>query len=342
MVVVMTEDKNNSLFNIKLKNAFLDDMVSSGQISEKTADNYSRILQKTFEHEMALEKDLNEFTLDELETVMYDFKANNRNTIESYARIISSYLNWSKNKGYSYTNHLATLKSSDFDKYLTNDEVYISESRLKRYEAMCANYQDSVIMRLLFMGVGGKKMSEIRNLSIGDVDKVNNRLRLVNTLTEDDERNPLEYTERYIDVDDYTIALIEGAYDQEHYWKKNGDMDARENIKPYVDLVRNDYIVRSTTPRADHVNSPVDKFVIYRRMENLADVFGMKKLTPKFIQRSGMIYHVKNLVNAKGGDLSLNDIKIVAHRFNLKSYHNIKGFLTMENIMKTYPENREE
>lgn len=36
--------------------------------------------------------------------------------------------------------------------------------------------------------------------------------------------------------------------------------------------------------------------------------------------------------------ISLDDLKIVANRFNMSSYHNLKGFLTTENILRTYGE----
>uniref|UniRef100_UPI00406C8B6D hypothetical protein n=1 Tax=Peribacillus sp. FSL E2-0159 TaxID=2975289 RepID=UPI00406C8B6D len=58
------------------------------------------------------------------------------------------------------------------------------------------NYQDSVILHLLFIGVGGKQLSEIRNLNKKDIDWENGRLRLVNSLKEDIYGNPLKFTER--------------------------------------------------------------------------------------------------------------------------------------------------
>lgn len=333
----MTNDKNNSLFNTKVKIDYLSDMIKSGAISEETSKSYSRIFGVTFSSEEALEKDLNQFTLEEMETILYNFKANNRNTVESYARIISSYLNWSVINEQSGTNVLADLKPTDFEKYLTFEETYFTNKQLRRWEDSCVNFQDAVILRLLFNGVSGKQMSEIRNLKKSDVDLENKRLRLVNTLKADKNGFPIKFTERWIDVDERTLELVRGAIEKKTYQKKNGDVAQTEynNVRPYTDLVNNDYVVRASITKTDNWNTPVDRFVIYRRIQMLSEIFSVEDLTAKFIQRSGMIFHANELM--KGEKLSLDDIKIVADRFNLKSYHNLKGFLTVENIEKTYP-----
>lgn len=340
MVTQMTEDRNNSLFNEEVKNQYLHEMILIGSISEETSKSYNRIFTVTNEIEEALGKDLSEFTLQEIETILYGFKANNRNTVESYARIISSYLNWCVQQGISKRNPLYVLNPTDFEKYLTNEEEYFTDAQLRRYEDQCQNYQDAVIIRLLFNGVGGKQLTEIRNLKKDEVDFIQKRMKLINTLSSDDNGNPLQFTERWIDIDERTISLLVGAMGQKIYTKRNGDMIPRENIRPYTDLVDNQYIVRASITKTEKFNSPVDKFVIYRRVQTIAESLGIEEFTAKFIQRSGMIHYANQLIRDE--KLTLNDIKMVADRFNLKSYHNLKGFLTVENIRKTYPKNGEE
>lgn len=323
-----TNDKNNSLFNQKTKEAYLDEM------KDTTRQSYERIFKITEEYETALNKDINEFNERELETVLYNFKANNRNTIESYSRIISSYLNWSVKNKLSSINHLERYKPDDFEKFLINEEEYISENKLRRYEDRCENFQDAVILHLLFMGVSGKQMSEIRNLKKEDVDFEKMELRLVNTLKEGKDGFPEKYTERYLKVDERTIYLIKGAIEQEIYTKRNGQMVQRDNVRPYTDLVKNDYVVRASITKTENMYAPVDKFVVYRRIAIVSETLGID-LTAKFIQRSGMMFHANELIQNE--ELSLDDLKIVANRFNMKSYHNLKGILTVEHIRATYP-----
>ena len=334
----VTSDKYNSLLNINdNKKLFIQEMVEHGNISEDTSKSYERVLLHTSELEDSLDKDLNEFDLQELETVLFAFKANNRNTVESYARIISSYLNWSVQKNLSDFNPLSELKPNDFVKYLTNEESYFTEKQIRRMEDHLVNYQDAVVLRLLFLGVGGKQMSEIRNLKKDDIDRINKRIKLTNTLKSDTKGLPIKFTERYIDIDDeHTFDLIEGAISVNRYMKRNGEVSEGSEARSigYLDLVENDYVIRSSITKTDNYDYPVDKFVIYRRVNMIAEVFGIEILTTKLIQRSGMIYYGSKLMQNKR--ITLDDMKIIADRFNIASYHNLKGFLTIENIEKTY------
>jgi len=314
------------------KQEFLD------EINEATAKSYARIFGITAGKEEDKRKDINAFTLEELEEILFDFQANNRNTIESYARIISSYLNWSVQRGYSKKNPLADLRPDDFEKYLTNEEEYLPERKIRRYEGDCVNAQDAVILRLLFIGVGGKQMSEIRNLKKKDVDKTNKRLRLVNSLKEDDMGMPIKESIRYLDIDDRTLNLIEKAIGQTTYTKKNGEMEENKHMRSFTDLVSNDYVIRASITKTDECNAPVDKFVIYRRLQVLAETLGIDGLTAKYIQRSGMMYYANQMIEGEQ-ELALDDLKIIADRFNMKSYHNLKGFLNVENVRRTYPTN---
>lgn len=324
-----TNIKNNSLFNEELKNEFLN------TVNEKTRKSYKRIFIITLKHERALNKDINQFSRKEIETVLKGFKTKSRNTIESYGRIISSYLNWCVKSGIINKNAMADMKPDDFDKFVYDEDGYLSEKELMRIEDRCNNYQDAVILRLLFIGVGGKQLSEIRNLKVEDVDFERKRLRLINSLQDDDRGMPLKYTERFIDVDDRTISLIQGAIRQKTYLKRNGDVAQTENgnISLYTDLVMNSYVVRSSITKTDNYNTPTDKFVIYRRLSMIEDVFGIEKFNAKFIQQSGMLYMANNTVR---GNVSLDDLKIVADRFNIKSYHNLKGIISDDNLNKIY------
>src|SRR5690606_35337891 len=151
----------------------------------------------------------------EIESIFYGFKANNRNTVESYGRIISSYLNWNVKQGNIEQNPLASFRPTDFEKYLTNDEEYMTEKQLRRYEDQCENYQDAVILRMLFEGLNGKELSEIRKLKKEHVNSDSRILYLMNEVT---------HTGRVIEVEQRTIDLLEGAMKQRTYKKRNGQM----------------------------------------------------------------------------------------------------------------------
>lgn len=331
-MMTVINDKNNSLFNKRDKIKFLNG------VKEGTRQSYERIFKFTSQFESALNKDINLFTKNELETVLRKFEASNRNTIESYARIISSYLNWSVKNNLTPVNLLSDFKPDDFEKYLKNNEEYITEKKLRRYEDQCENYQDAVILRLLFSGVGGKQMSEIRNLKKSHIDFDKMEIKLIESLKEEN-GIPVKFTERYLKVDRRTLDLIEGAINQKTYSKRNGMMEEINNIRPFTDLVNNEYVIRSSITKTDHINTPVDKFVIYRRIATISETLGID-IKAKFIQRSGMIFQASKLI--QDDNISLDDLKIIANQFNIKSYHNLKGFISIDSIRRIYSDEREE
>jgi hypothetical protein len=50
------------------------------------------------------------------------------------------------------------------------------------------------------------------------------------------------------------------------------------------------------------------------------------------------MYYANQMIEGEQ-ELALDDLKIIADRFNMKSYHNLKGFLNVENVRRTYPTN---
>lgn len=84
-----------------------------------------------------------------------------------------------------------------------------------------------------------------------DIDRENKRLRLVNSLEEDEHGSPLKFTERYIDVNYQALKLIDGAITSTAYEKSNGDMKTMANKRSYNDLVKNDYVVRASITQTE-------------------------------------------------------------------------------------------
>lgn len=315
------------LYNEEKKVRFLTELLNNGNINEGTARNYYMILTNVYKDEVKLGKDLSEFTFEELEQVLHGLNSVSRNAIESYSRILSKYLAWCGD------NKLSILSPKDFSKYMVAED-YFTEKQLRRLEDKCENYQDAVILRLLFIGVNGNASSELRNLKATDVDFDKKIIKLYN-----DSESDQNY--RYLDVDDYTLNLIEGAIRQRKYAKKNGRINQTEsnNISPYTDLVENQYVIRPSITQNESFTKPVDKFTVYRRidvLEEVAEEVGIYGLKPKYIQRSGMIYLAHKL--AGNNDVTLSHIKTISNpsHFNVRSFHNIKSFVTKENIQKTY------
>lgn len=307
-----------------LKKKYLSTMTEQ-DISVTTAEKYASFFSRIDNYESDYNKDLMYFKIDEIENILYGFKSNSINTIEQYSRIISKYLNWGVQEGIINKSPLADFRPDDFIKYLTNNDIYFTDKDLKRYEEKCLNYQDSSLIRLLFIGVGGKHLSEIRNLRKDDVDLQNKRLRLINSLKEDKSGNPVKFTERLINVDDRTLELINGAIEEKIY--KNG-------FKENNELIDNCFVIRASKTDVVNAKNAVDKSVINRRIRKIAEVCGLKELDEKLIKDSGIIYTAyQDMIDE---EISSNDLKIIASKFNINNYQDLKGIVTLENIRVTY------
>ncbi|SDJ08735.1 phage lytic cycle repressor MrpR family protein [Salimicrobium halophilum] len=326
--------EGHELFNQQLKEDYFTHLLKNGQVNRESVKSYARLMERLSPAEENRNKDVMHFSFEEMEDILRGFQTRFRGTIESYARIISTYLNWAVMQGYISENVLQRLNPKDFNAYVIEQDLFLTNSQLMRYEDNLENYQDAVILRLLFEGVCGRQMSELRNLKYQRefVDEETNTLKLIHSLEEDDSGRPVKYWERYLKVEDRSLHLVKRASEENYYYKSNGDMaDTTGRIREYTDLIRNDYVLRPSNTKTIIMNNPIDKHVIYYRLNRISDVLGIDRLTSKFILRSGMIHFAKTIVDENQG-VTLADIKIVAERFNVKSYHNLKGFLTDENL----------
>lgn len=189
----------DTLYNESLKNRYL---------STKTSRQaYERELLRTSKYEKDLGKDLHSFSMEELENIFLDYKYYSPNTVLTYVRYLSDYLNWCCEKGYSIANPLQSLESDDFNKYVVNRVKYFSKKEFEKWKKTLKSYEDIAVAELLFHGVKGKKYSEIYNLKLSDIDEKEKTIRLENVLNTG--RKSLE---RHLKVEELTIQILKKAF----------------------------------------------------------------------------------------------------------------------------------
>lgn len=314
----MTKTANDKkvLFNGQLKRHFLD------SFPENTAKSYERIFKLTKKLEDSYNKDLNEMNQNELEEVLNMFGAENRNTIEAYARVISSYLNFSVENNFSRINHLAFYKPEDFKQFV-KEEVYINNKNLLRIESLLQNYQDAIIPRLIFEGVSGKSFSELTNLREEDLDFENNILHLTETLDKD-------YSiKRTLQVSTHTMEMIKGAVAQDIYYKKNGESLGKG---AFLNLAESKYVLRGARTNNTLPDNQMNIAGIQRRLRMIESSLGLPSFTAKFIQRSGVIQMVSDMMKEDG--ITTGILDVVANHFKIKSIYGLKSYVTLDNINK--------
>lgn len=325
-----TEEKIVVMYNEEVKNEFLS--MYDGIDTRKT---YRRIFEKSYHLENKLKKDLCNFDKDEIEDVLYDLNPLTKTSSETNGRIITSYITWCIERKYADTtvNILKSVDSSWFEKFVDkNKKLYFSEEEIRAIENKCENLQDAVIIRMLFCGINGKESIEIRMLNRNDVNG--------NTLTL---RNKDWEEIRKVEVDDRTIKMIQGAFIETKYVKRNGMMKENIHVRDFNDLVDNNFIVRNSM-LGKIVKSEVDPVVpsvIYRRVSVIGEVLDIPFFTTKNIFRSGVIHmgykilkekHEKGIVTI----LTTEDYIKIAEQFNIKNHYTIKEYCNIENIEELY------
>ncbi|MEC2132241.1 site-specific integrase [Brevibacillus centrosporus] len=272
------------MYNPETKSTFLH------RYKENTQKAYSRVFNLTMQFEMEKQKELYNFTLEDIETVLRSFHATTGDSINTAGRTISAYLNWSIEEGLKKDNNpLESVGKEWFTRLVGNaHHLFFTKHEVDEMIVQCNNYQDAVILSLLFEGAEGREVSEARNLKREHVDESTHQLTLINHNGD----------RRDIHVSEQCIKLVLGAWYQKEYLKGNGIVEAA-NLKTTSELIETGYVIKPSKTRNVHVEQ-VSPHVIYGRLSTLADYFGFDHLKVKNIQRSGMIWMGKQLLERDG------------------------------------------
>lgn len=317
-----------NFYNPEIKEEFLQSK------AEDSRSTYSHVFKKSEALEELVEKDLFNFSLNQIGAVMESLELASYSAARTYGRVISSYLNWAFDKGYrKEENELKEIGNIWFDKYATNLKLYLSEDELFEVEEQLVNYQDKVLLRLLFEGVNGFDSSELLNLRYENVNFETGQL-----LLKDD-----RHGERSISVSNTAIKYIEKALEEETYYNKNGTATGRRTTSTLED---SPYVIKATVSKARvNPNERAEKHTIYRRLTVISDLFEITFLTAKNLEKSGMIKMGKDLY-LEHGKLDKPQLKQIAEHFGMRktvmngyevfNYTVLRQFVHLGNIEELY------
>jgi integrase len=325
----------NKLYNEEIKKEFL-----SSYDNEQTQTTIEYILYKSSDMENALEKDLYDFNVNQIGKVISNTNPLNVTVARSTGRILSAYITWASEKGLRKTNinPIKSMLPEWYEQFVSKKKLFISEKELKEIEKDLVNAQDAVILYLLFEGVNGEGSSEILNLKKQDVDFDTNEVKLLEVKKNGEKR------ERTIKVSDTCLRIIWQAINDMTYKNRNGNaQNPRGGAE--IELVNNDYVVRSVNRRVKDTNAPADKHTLFRRITMISEEFDLPYLTMKNIERSGMIKMAKDLYEQEG-ELDTPQLSKVAEHFGRRKvnvngseyYHltPVREFVNLENISELY------
>ena len=313
------------IYNKEIKNLFIEDF------SYTTKKQNMVIFRSVALKEIELEKDLYDFSFDELHSI-FSFSMG-VNTFKQRLNVIKQYIKWAITEGYSKLKH-NPFDDIDIDK-LANK--FLNEVILFHYKELCEiedflEPQDAVIIRLLFEGFSGVKYSEIIDLKIEHVDFFNKTATIHSS---DGSKRTTSVTSRCLD-------LIRLANEQIAY--SRGGRNATQ-----LELFDRGKVVKIAVMRTDTGNKDPDVHLIYRRLVSISEQFNLD-ISTKTIPQSGMVYMARNIMTEKNdmNTLQREDAEYIMSKFGFimesgevsnQTYLKFKKqFLNVETVNKVYYE----
>ncbi len=310
-----------------LKNEFLNQFDN-----EKTREVYKRVFKKSKEIEEEYDKDVFNFDETLIRDLLKVYKPSTDQSARTYFNILSSYIQWGIDNGYSelLENPLKDSQSY-FYTFVEKKRLYLPKSDIDLIISRLVNAQDSFIIQALFEGIQGKEVSELTLLTKEQIEdsEITGKLKLIDKCG----------NKRVIYPDAKTINLALLALKEEEYYKKNGLFDYIDNLKDVINLPESKYVLKPTATNNTLEDKPVSHYTVYNRLEMIKSLDEFEEfkdaLSTKNIVRSGMIYEAKKMMD-KGIKIDRKAIESICSKFGISYKWSLKDFLNEETINEVY------
>jgi integrase len=259
------------LYNEETKEKFL-----STYENEQTQTTIRNVFFKTELVESVLEKDLYDFTVEELGKAIENTNPHTANVARSNGRFLSQYISWAIESRLrkNALNPLKGVVPDWYDRFIDkNKKIHYSFKEFIDLLEQIDNGQDQAFLFMIWEGVMGERFSQLQELTYDDVNKDNKTVYI-------------KERDTHISVSDECIKYIEKAYNEKTYYQYN------KNTKEFVekDLLPSNYIFKNVkSPRATE-GQMVGMGVFYNRLHIMKEQLDLEYLTPMAIKQSGMIY----------------------------------------------------
>lgn len=323
----------SDFYNEAIKNLYLNSLEN-----DNTRETIAFVFKSARTTEELLERDLYNFSKDEIGLVLKNIHMTSYNTVRANANYISGYITFCIARGYR-ENNLNPLDTADrkwMMKFVDRTvKIHYSDEELEDLIEEFDNAQDQALVQLWFEGVGGRKdFAEIRNLHYYDINWSTNELELTD----------YDGTKRTLIVSDRCMMYLQNANKQTTYLTYiNKDGEIRGNEKP---LCKTDFIFKNIDSRRTK-EKVVGVQVIYKRLFNIKDRFRLDYFTQNSIRQSGALYMAYQLY-LRDGKLEKEQLYEIGRRFNFSTVENqnqgyeypnvtlMKNFITSENLKELY------
>ncbi|UXO88789.1 site-specific integrase [Bacillus safensis] len=316
-------------YNKEFKENYLDTLSSDSQVKQA-----SLLFNHSQKEEKIRDKDLFDFTTDEILNVLRAMYSTSLASLETFLYTMVSYIDWSIANGVTKgANNLARLiKTNDLLTCIDSSlKLYITKNELEKMCAELINPQDRALLRLLFEGILGFEASEMTSLKKSDIESA---LKNNNMLTVRDTK----FGERTVRVDTLTLKDCLEANAQMEYRPLNGKPGLRNSI---VKLADNEYVIKTKQTNAIRQGQAA-RTVVSVTFRSLKEIFGLSFLRPIGIVKSGLLYEGYKLMlngeelNRKALNKIYNDRQVKANDLRQKITADRREFLNEETVKKYY------
>lgn len=300
MSQIIYDDK---LYNEEVKTSYIKEHKT------RTQKNLERIFKVSAKSEFDLDKDIYNFTREELRKLFYTFMASTPAGSKGNVQQVQTYIDWAVEEGYTSFNPIETVDTKWKEQFVVRPEkAFWTDKEVRQMLKEIVTAQVAVVFYAPFIGIKGHNNSEIVNLKKSDVNVETLEVMLL------DEKTNGAKSKRTISVDELFISLCNQALNENEYIKSNGSPDPDLRSSEVAHLIDNDFVVRSVDIRVKNVNE-ADGMVVYRRFETISSYFGEEKLNPTTIMYSGMLAKAKDFLLE--GNLNEESYQKIAIQFNL-------------------------
>ena len=267
-----------------LKERFLEN------INEASLQTIKRVFQIAKPLEAQLNKDLCEFTKDQIELVIFESAPKTKQSARQIVAIVNSYINYAIENGHRATNinPLATTGKQYFKKFVTDSvQQHFTFDEIQEMITNCVNAQDAVLIALFFEGAYGKNHSELLRLKKSAINEDENTILVTD----------FDNSQRILKLSDRAISIVVKAACEKEYYKLNGtDTESR---CPFFELQESDFVLKKSNIGKKGKSDMADINLILRRFAVLQEIFELPYLTATSVRYSGMIHEAWKIIQER-------------------------------------------
>lgn len=334
----MNKIYDEELYNADQKERYLKDLGHATKLA------YTRVLKRAAIMERKLNKDIYDFSLEEISQFFYLLKATKLSSLRQAGSVINNYIGWAieQDLRQDNINPLNAVTSFAWYSQFIDDsqQSLFSEEDIGNVVDGCLNFQDKAIVQAIFEGIMGKTNSELLNMKMEHITGSEDEYKI--TLYNDKSAGVKE--SREINISDFLYNILRIANKEDRYIKNNGVL--KPNIKSDSnELINNDYIIRSAVNSGikQGIDEPASIYLVNMRLAKIAEWHSLPQLTIVNLRNSGMLKMARDLYK-KRNKLEAEEYAEIFDHFNIKKdklgqyqYGSMRSeFLNIPTIEKVY------